>query len=63
LRTSLDNGQRILVLANLGPQRQTIDLRSTTGLTAKANLLSPFSEAAGSETVALAGYEVAWLEV
>ena len=62
-RTSLDRRQRILVLANLGPVPETIDLPSETGLRATADLLAPFSEAASSETFTLTPYEVAWLVV
>lgn len=61
-RTSLDGRQCLLVLANVGPQGQTVDCASI-GLRPRANLLSTPGDAAPGDVVRLSPYQVAWLVV
>ena len=63
VRTSLDQRQRILVLANVGPTREVFDLASATGLRAKRNLLRPSVESVESQEISLGPHEVMWLEI
>jgi len=67
VRTSRDERQRILVLANLTPQTQTLDVAAAAGLRPTADLLGDlWGDAAGADlggpqkAVALAPYQVAW---
>ena len=58
LRTSLDGRQKILVLANLGRRRQTVELPSAALPARSIDLLS---EQPIEGTITLAPYQVAWL--
>jgi sucrose phosphorylase len=62
IRTSLDGKQRILVLANVGPQTQEVDC-AAVGLHPQGNLQVPAGSHATGDIVQLAPYEVAWLIV
>ncbi len=59
VRTSLDAGQRILVVANLGPEPRTVDCVAAAGLPPGADLLGS-AELTGS-SVRLEGYQTAWI--
>lgn len=63
MRTSRDQQQKILVAANLGPQRETIDLRTAADARATRDLLGSAKIAEDGRHVTLSPYEVAWLEV
>jgi len=58
LRKDLDGKQAILVLGNLGPQPQSVDVRTLLGTTPKADLLT--GQPVG-DRVDLDPYQVAWI--
>ncbi|MBN2216109.1 MAG: DUF3459 domain-containing protein, partial [Pirellulales bacterium] len=63
LRTSLDGRQRILVLANLGPEPQAVDPLGRFGLRPTRDLLAQPDEDAGRAEGRLSPYQVSWLVV
>jgi len=63
LRTSLDGRQRILVLANLGPVPQTIEVRRRFGLRPVRGLLARTEDDSGGSERSLEPYQVSWLVI
>ncbi|NLX99410.1 MAG: DUF3459 domain-containing protein [Rhodopirellula sp.] len=61
LRTSLDERQRILVLANLGPQPCEIDCAAVAGLSPKTDLLAESETWSPGNTIRLEAYQTAWV--
>ncbi len=61
-RTSLDDRQRLLILANVGPTMQQVDC-SAAGFHPQTDLLADASQPPPNDTVPLAPYQVAWLVV
>ncbi len=63
LRTSLDGGQRILVLANVGSAPETVDPARECGLKVGADMLSPAGPGDFGGAVEMGPYQVCWLLV
>lgn len=60
IRTSLDGQQRILVLANLGPELREVNGVAIAGMPPKVDLLAAPGASPGGGVVRLRPYETAW---
>ena len=61
IRTSRDGGQRILVLANLGPEPREVDTVAAAGAPPKSSLLASTEALPRNGPVHLRPYDTAWL--